>query len=510
MKANLRIQTDRIIGHASSLLRGLFIENHHRCIYGGLWEEGSPLSDEREFRRDVLGYIKALQPGVVRFPGGNFACDYDWREGVLPIEQRPKRFNYGTNQVANYRVGTHELLEYCSELGAAPMLTTNAGTAGPSLAADWVQYCNGNDDGYYSSLRRANGFPKPWNVPYWCLGNEMYGDWIPGTMTGEEYGRYVRDATRLMKSVDPDIKLSGMASGTYLADWDRAALDSTVDLLDYVSLHVYVGRRDYYSCVGSPAMVQMGIDIVQGTIESAACKMNVRRLPKIALDEYNIWYRTRHHPDGLEEKFNLQDALAMAGIQHVLFRNAKNVGMACLSFPVNTMGAVMSNTEGAYRQTIYWPLQFVAEYFADEVVDCFTNCPTFTCRHPKTFPGIVDVDATGREMETETQRALMTDFEDLPYLDTCVTFDSKEGRLVLSAVNRHETESIEAGIQVLGSTVDGFAEGRMLTAGSVKDENSFNNPDNVTPRNIEPIRAANEFTYSFPAHSHTVLVLQTQ
>jgi alpha-N-arabinofuranosidase len=267
MKATLRIQTDRVLGHASELLRGLFIENHHRCIFGGLVEDGSPLSDERGFRTDVLGYLRDLRPGIVRFPGGNFACDYDWRLGVLPMDERPKLFNYGTNQVADYRFRTHEIMDYCRELGATPMLTTNAGTGTPSLGADWVQYCNAQDDGKYSQLRRANGYEEPWRVPYWCIGNEMYGDWVPGTMTGEEYGRHVRDDARLMKTVDPTIKLSGMASGTYLADWDRAALDATVDVVDYVSLHVYLGRRSYYDCVGGPAMLQMGIDILQGSFE---------------------------------------------------------------------------------------------------------------------------------------------------------------------------------------------------------------------------------------------------
>lgn len=507
MKATLRIQTDRVLGQASSLLRGLFVENHHRCIFGGLVEEGSPLSDERGFRTDVLAYLRELRPGIVRFPGGNFACDYDWREGVLPVDQRPKRFNYGTNQVADYRFGTHEFMEYCGELGATPMLTTNAGTGTPGLAADWVQYCNAQDNGKYSALRRANGFPEPWRVPYWCIGNEMYGDWIPGTMTGEEYARHVRDAARLMKTVDPNIKLSGMASGTYLTDWDRASVDGTVDIVDFISLHVYLGRRNYYDCVGGPAMLQMSIDIVQGTIEAAANKANVRRLPKIALDEYNVWYRTRHE-GGLEEIYNLQDALTMASIQHVIFRNARNVAMACLSFPCNTLGPIRANSQGAFRQTIYWPLQFVAEYFADEVVDCFTTCPTFTSHHPKTFPGIVDVDEAGQEIENTEQRALLTDFEDLPYLDTCATYEKEQNRLVLSVVNRHETEAIEADVQVLGAQLSGTITGKVLTATSVKTENSFEAPDNVVPVPIAEFTAGNRFTYIFPPHSHTVLNIQ--
>jgi alpha-N-arabinofuranosidase len=505
MKATLRIQTDRVLARASNRLGGFFLEKHHRCIEGGLYEPDSPLSDERGFRADVLETLRALRPGVVRFPGGNFTCDYDWRQGVLPMGERPVRLNYGTGFVTDYRFGTHEFLEYCRELNASPMLTTNAGTGTPSLAADWVQYCNADDNSELARLRRANGYEKPWRVPYWCLGNEMYGDWICGTMTGPEYGRFAQESAKLMKLADPDIQLVGMASGTYLPDWDHAALDSTVDIVDMVSLHIYVGRRNYYDCMGGAAAIQYGIDVTHGAIEAAACKKNLQNPQKISLDEYNIWYRTRHFPDRVEEIYNLQDALAMASIQHVLYRNAERLGAACLSFPVNTLGAIMTGDAGMFRQTIYWPLYFAAKYFAAEVVDCFVNGPTFTARHPRTFPGIVDVDEAGEELHNAEQRTLFMDFENLPYLDACATFDRAQNRLVLSVVNRHETQAIEADLQVLGSQMSGTARGEVLTAASAKSENSFEEPDKVKPQPVAPFAVSNQFGYTFPARSQTIL-----
>jgi alpha-N-arabinofuranosidase len=506
MKATLRIQTDRVLARASDNLRGLFLEKHHRCVEGGIYEPNSPLSDERGFRRDVLESLHALRPGVVRFPGGNFACDYDWRDGVLPIEERPVRLNYGTGFVTDYRFGTHEFLEYCRALGATPMLTTNAGTGTPSLAADWVQYCNADDDSHYARLRRANGYEEPWRVPYWCIGNEMYGDWIPGTMTGEEYGRFARESAKLMKLADPDIQLIGMASGTYLPDWDHAALDATVDIVDMVALHIYVGRRNFTDCMGGAAAIQYGIDVTHGAIEAAACKKKLQKPPKISLDEYNIWYRTRNNAkDRLAETFNLQDALAMASIQHVLYRNADKLGAACLSFPINTLGAVMTNDDSIFRQTIYWPLYFAAKYFAAEVVDCFVDCPTFSARHPRTFPGIVDVDEAGEELHSAEQRTLFMDFENLPYLDACATFDKAQNRLMLSVVNRHETQDIEADLQVLGMPLSGMACGEVLTAASAKSENSFEYPDEVQPQPIASFAVSNQFGYTFPARSQTIL-----
>jgi alpha-N-arabinofuranosidase len=506
MKATLRIQTDRVIARAHDNLRGHFLELHHNCIDGGFYHPESPLSDARGFRTDVMKALGDLRPGVTRFPGGNFSCDYDWRQGVLPKEQRPVRRNYGTSFVTDYRFGTHEFLEYCQMLGTTPMLTTNAGTGTPSMAADWVQYCNADDNSDMAKLRRANGFEKPWGVPLWCIGNEIYGDWNCGTKSGREYGYFARESAKLMKIADPTIQLIGMASGSYLPDWDHAALDATVDIVDMVSLHIYVGRRDFASCMAGAAAIQYGIDVTWGAIEAAACKKKLQKLPTISFDEYNVWYRTRNTAqERLGEIYNLQDALTMASIQHVFLRNADRLGAACLSFPTNTLGAIMTSDSGLFLQTIYWPLYFAAKYFCQDVVDCFVNCPTFNASHPRVFPGFVPVDEGGEEKPTDEQRTLFMDFENLTYLDACATFDKTQNRLVISVVNRHETQDIETDLEVLGAQIAGMACGEVLTAPSIKTENSFSDPDAVRPQAIAPFVASNRFSYTFPAKSQTVL-----
>lgn len=507
MKATVRVQTDRQVARASDYLRGHFIEHVHRCLTGGICDEGSPHSDARGFRLDVLEHLRALRPAAVRYPGGNFACDYDWRQGILPKEQRPTRFNHGTRTVESYRFGTHEFIEYCRELGAEPMLTINVGTGTPWLAADWVAYCNAEGDNDWARLRRANGFDRPWGIKHWFIGNEIYGDWVPGTKSGRQYAEFAADAIRRMKAIDPTIQPIGMATGTWRPDWDRDALDGTVDLVDYVSLHIYVGRHDYYNCVGSPAVVEKGIRVLQGAIESAACLKNARRLPKISLDEYNIWYRTRHFPDRLEETYNLQDALALAGIQHVLYRNADVVGMACISEAVNALGIMHAEPSGSYRQTLWWVLKMVADHFASEVVDAFVNCLTFSCRHPKYFAGVAEVDAEGRDVDTQAQKAIIEEFTGLPYLDVCAMVDRERRRLVLSAINRHESEGIEATVEILGHKVGSALRGHLLTAPSVKATNTMETPNAVTAVQLPEQAASNQFSWQFPPHSYEVLVI---
>jgi alpha-N-arabinofuranosidase len=505
MKATVRVQTDRLIAQASDLLRGHFIEHVHGCLEGGIVDEESSLVDQQGLRTDVRDYFRELKPGILRYPGGNFSCDYDWRQGVLPPEERPRRYNYGTRTTESYRFGTHEFIDYCRQTGAEPMLTVNAGNGSADLAADWVAYCNADGDNQWAALRRANGYEKPFGVKYWAIGNEVYGDWVPGTKTGPEYAAFLKEAVKNMKWSDEKIKIVGMATGQWMPDWDRASIDATVDLVDYVSLHIYVGRQDYYNCVGSPVVIQKGIDIVRGAIENAASKKNITRLPKIALDEYNVWYRTTHFPDRLDEQFNLQDALALAGVQHVLFRNGNDVGMACISMVVNVLGLIRANPKSAFRQTIYWVMKMVADYYTSDVVDCFVDCPSFTCRHPKYFAGVVEVDEEGREIETETQKIAMMEYEGLPYLDVCTMYDKRRRRLVLSVVNRHKTQAIDANILVLGSQLNGSLTGETLTGKSVKTRNTFGSPDSIQPTAVRKRSASNEFTYRFPPHSFTVL-----
>jgi alpha-N-arabinofuranosidase len=133
-----------------------------------------------------------------------------------------------------------------------------------------VEYCNSAGEGEYARLRRANGFEEPWHVPYWFLGNEIYGDWVPGTMTGEEYSRFAVEAAKLIKWVDPEVKLIGMATGTYLPDWDRASLEATVDIVDYVSLHMYPGGTTIMTAWAAPPSSSTAL---------ASCVGRLRRQP---------------------------------------------------------------------------------------------------------------------------------------------------------------------------------------------------------------------------------------
>ncbi len=285
---------------------GGFVEHLGRCINGGLFEEGSPLSDSRGFRTDVLELLRPLRLSVLRWPGGNFVSNYLWTDGIGRRDDRPQRLELAWGAVEPNRFGTDEFLQYCAELGAAPYICLNMGTGPLSEALAWVEYCNSSARSYWADRRRQNGHEAPYRVPYWGLGNEMYGDWQVGQMSADEY---VREASRWAKAIrrlDPDVKLVSCGLNGW-DDWDRVVVDGMASLVDLHSLHIYTGSKDYWGNVLAPHQVERAVNYTSTYICRAVYNQRLSRAPRIAYDEWNVWYRTS---DGsLEERYSFPDAL---------------------------------------------------------------------------------------------------------------------------------------------------------------------------------------------------------
>jgi alpha-L-arabinofuranosidase len=199
----IAVSPARRIGRIDRNVFGGFVEHLGRCIYGGLYDEGSPLSDSHGFRKDVLGLLRELRMGVLRWPGGNFVSNYHWTDGIGPKNDRPRRPELAWGGEEPNRFGTDEFLAYCSELGTEPYICLNMGTGTLREALDWVEYCNGAGDTHWANLRRAGGHEEPYRVRYWGLGNEMYGEWQVGAVSAEEYVREATRWARAIKMLDP-------------------------------------------------------------------------------------------------------------------------------------------------------------------------------------------------------------------------------------------------------------------------------------------------------------------
>jgi alpha-N-arabinofuranosidase len=226
--AHIGIDLARRIGTVDRRIFGSFIEHLGRCIYGGVYEEGSPLSDTRGFRKDVLDAARGLRIPILRWPGGNFVSGYHWLDGVGPRDKRPRRTELAWDAEESNRFGTNEFIEYCRVLGTEPYICVNMGSGTMDEAQAWVEYCNGTGNTAWADLRRQHGYPEPHRVRYWGLGNEMYGSWQIGNTSAHDYVKKARAFALMMKRTDPSIQLIGCGHNGW-SEWDEIVLSGLAE-----------------------------------------------------------------------------------------------------------------------------------------------------------------------------------------------------------------------------------------------------------------------------------------
>ncbi|KAH0293373.1 family 51 glycoside hydrolase, partial [Aureobasidium melanogenum] len=351
---------------------GGFTEHMGRCIYGGIYDPGNPLSDENGFRKDVIEAFKELNCPVVRYPGGNFVATYHWLDGVGPKDQRPVRPELAWLGEESNQFGTDEFLKWCEVVGTEPYFALNFGTGTLDEALGWLEYCNSDKNTYYANLRRKNGRDKPYNVKYWALGNEMWGPWQVGQMTKEAYADKAYQWAKAMKLLDPSVVLI-LCGETGYSTWDSYVLkecvkwdthtlggSTTASLIDMHSIHIYTASNDHLKNATAPRSAERAIEITGGLIDLVRIENKVPYTvpaPTICFDEWNVWDPVRAPGDiGAEEKYTLSDALAVGVWLNVFVRQAKYIGMANIAQSVNVISPLMTSKDGILKQTTWWPL----------------------------------------------------------------------------------------------------------------------------------------------------------
>jgi alpha-N-arabinofuranosidase len=352
LRARIKIDTERVVGDIDPLIYGNFIEHLGRCIDGGVFEEGSPLSDKNGFRRDVADAAKKLSVSNLRWPGGNFSSNYKWTDGIGPRDKRPPRLEMAWGTVESNRFGTHEFLDYAEQIGTIPYICCNLGTGTWVEAQQWVEYCNSAEDTAMTRLRKQNGREQPWKVKYWGLGNEMDGPWQMGHRSAADYGAFALEAAKLMKLTDPSIKLiaagsSNFRTGSDWVGWNRTVLEYLRRHADYLSIHLYVGNpdSDYEDFVASSMELDLRTKTAEGIINAAMWADQDRRI-YLSWDEYNVWYRARGATQRgrriLEERYNLEDALVIATFLSSFVNHAHIVKMANMAQLVNVIAPIFT------------------------------------------------------------------------------------------------------------------------------------------------------------------------
>lgn len=450
-----------------------------------------PDDNERGWRRDVNDLIRALRPPIIRYPGGNFASGYHWRDGVGDRDHRPVRFDRAWNVFEPNDVGTDEFLEFCHLVNADPYLCVNTGDGTPEEAAAWVEYCNGPITSPYGALRAQNGHPEPYNVIYWGIGNETYGNWQIGHVDAETYARdFVRWA-RAMRAADPDGKrlrlLAVGATPDRWPDWNAAVARIAGEEMDYITLHHYARadektplEDEYLMTVTAPSRIADLIVASREEIDKHA--PDGKQIP-ISVDEWNVIHR-RTGADHPRQNYALADGLYAAGFFNVMLRNSNHIKMANQAQLVNLLGLIETSQTDAYATAEYLAFKLYIDHSGPVSLKVENLSPTFRVPAMGNMPG--------RRAE--------------PYLDVAATADRDGRRLWVHVVNRHPREAMLATVELVGGRA-GKAIAHVLTGPDPWARNTFANKQNIHISSslveIDPSTG-----WSFPACSATSLEIQ--
>ncbi len=472
--ARIKIDVDRTVGEVDPLLFGNFSEHLGRMIYGGIYEEGSPLSDASGYRKDVMEAVKNLNVSILRWPGGNFASGYNWQDGIGPKDQRPVRLDLAWNDLESNRFGTDEFLRYCELIHTEPYICINAGLGTIDDARHWVEYCNESRHTYWADQRRKNGREEPYKVKYWALGNEIDGPW-----------KFALEAAKAMRQVDRNIKLVASGSSNYGADWiawNRTVLQTLRSQADYIALHTYINNRDndLERFLAWSQTIDYYIDVTAGLIRQVQTGPNPRPI-YIAYDEWNVWYRTGNR-EKLEEIYNFEDALAMGMFFNSFFRHANIVKIANLAQMVNVIAPIMTNKQGLFLQPTYFPILEYGKQRGNTSLDVWVSAPTYQIQNRPP----------------------------LRYLDVSASYNAKQRAVYVNVLNRSKDKDISARIENQEGQIETEVGVWEMNHADLKATHTFGDDKKVRPvtRTISATIQNNAFGYTFPAHSLTILRLR--
>jgi alpha-L-arabinofuranosidase len=473
------------------MIFGQFLEHFHRQVYGGVFEPGSPLTDEQGFRTDVITALRELRVPVVRWPGGCFVSAYHWQDGIGP--QRRCAYDKAWRVEDPNTFGTDEFIDWCRKIGAEPYICTNAGTGTAEEMSDWVEYCNLPSQGHWARQRIQNGRSMAHTVHYWSIGNENYGAWEMGAKTAGEWGRLVVESAKMMKRVDPSILL--LAAALPDLDWTLNLLRSAGPFLDFVSIHSYfdpLWQKDepspYADCVLRAGQVDTLLRQTEQVIAVAGYTGKI----KIAFDEWNL--RGWHHPDGnspqaiqardrndIHATYTMADAVFSAGLLNDCLRHAGSLEMANMAPVVNTRGPLFVHPGGIVKRTTFHTLAMYANLLADRVSDAFVSSDVYA-REGASIPA---VDAVA----------------------TCAA--AHDGAAMLwriAMVNRHPAESVHFKIVIAGVPIDGVYLATQLIGDSTDAFNDIASPNRVIP--LKTNLTLHDGGIDLPPHSITILEIE--
>lgn len=491
-KSLLVIHSDQPKGMIHRNIYGQFAEHLGRLIYEGLWVgEDSPIPNTRGLRNDVIGALKELQIPVLRWPGGCFADEYHWRDGIGPRHQRPKRPNASWGGVESNAFGTHEFMDLCEMLGADPYINGNLGSGSPQEMMEWIEYMTSDSDSTLAQLRRRNGRDKPWKVPYFAVGNESWG--CGGQMRPEYYADEYRRYATFIKNYSGN-RVQKLAVGSHDDNyaWTEVLMAQAARFMDGLSLHYYTlptsnwgrkgsatafGEKEWHSTLVRTLRIEEYIR-KHGAIMD---KYDPQKRVGLMVDEWGTWYDPEPGKDlgALYQQNTLRDAV-VAGVNLNIFNNhSDRVKMANIAQMVNVLQAmVLTDKEKMILTPTYHVFRMYKVHQGATLIPVDLEAPEYTL-----------------------------DQASVPSLSASASRD-KEGRLHLSLVNLDPNRAAEITAKIPGTAVSRLS-GEVLTASAMNAMNTFDHPNAIQPTPFKGYRIQDgQIQLTIPSKSVLVLELQ--
>ncbi|MCR5743952.1 MAG: alpha-N-arabinofuranosidase [Lachnospiraceae bacterium] len=487
-KFSMLVNANDKLGHINPEIYGHFSEHLGRCIYEGIYVgEDSDIPNIHGLRKDIIDAFKQIRMPVLRWPGGCFADEYHWMDGIGPKENRKKLINTNWGGVTeDNSFGTHEFMELCELVGCEPYINGNVGSGTVREMSEWIEYMTREDGSPMAELRRANGREKAWKVKYFGVGNENWG--CGGMMRPQYYVDKYRDFQAYCKNHSGN-HLYKIACGPSGSDynWMEVLMQNlTPDMASGVDLHNYTvpvwpitdsatefDADKYYDYVN----LAYGMDTLLTRHTEIMNKYDPDGKIKLVLGEWGCWYAVEPgtNPGFLYQQNTMRDAIVAAVELNIFNRHSDRLAMANLAQAVNVLQSVVL-TEGdkMIKTPTFHIFDMYKEHQGADAVYC------------------------------QTENVNVKEGKNTPMVSSSASV--KDGRMTITLANVDIDEDCELSISLHGFKAQKVSA-RILTA-EVHTYNTFDNPENVKAQDYSATIADGMVNVSLPACSVVELVVE--
>jgi alpha-L-arabinofuranosidase len=474
---------------------GQFAEHLGTGIYEGLWVgPDSKIPNTKGWRNDVVGALKDMHVPLVRWPGGCFADEYHWKDGIGPRAKRPVRVNTNWGGVEeNNAVGTHEFFDLVELLGAEAYVNGNLGTGTAQEMSEWIEYMTSNSKSTLANLRRKNGRDKPFKVDFFAIGNEAWG--CGGNMTPEHYVNLYKNYELFLRAPAesrPKMIASGGNGWDTGANWTDVLSKNLKNQTAGISFHYYtIPAGDGYVKGAATGFAEPEwISTLANTMKiDSMIKNNVAKLDKndpekkigFLIDEWGTWYDVEKgtNPGFLYQQNTLRDALVAALNFNIFHAHADRVTMTNIAQMVNVLQAMILTDKDKMLLT--------PTYHAYKMYVPFQDAMSL----PVTLSDNVEYKLGAASIPGISASAAR----------------AKDGRLYLAIVNTNPNEASDVEVNVTGQNVSGVS-GQVLTATAMDAHNTFTQKDAVKPAPFAAKAADGKLRLKIPAKAVVVVVVE--